>query len=139
MAKSIENAEPERLSKAQEEILFIQKRARKCGILWHALKKGLIPWRVTHNDTKLDNILFDQDSGEAVCLIDLDTVMPGSALFDFGDALRDMANAAAEDEPDLNKVQFQIPVFKAIPKGSWKVPATCSHLQRSICFIWLPG
>lgn len=117
LTKSIKNADHERLSNAQEELLFIQKRARKCGILWNALRKSLIPWRVTHNDTKLDNILFDQDSGKAVCLIDLDTVMPGSPLFDFGDALRAMANSAAEDEPDLNKVQFEIPVFKAYTEG----------------------
>ena len=93
------------------------------------IKKGLIPWRVTHNDTKLDNILFDQDSGEAVCLIDLDTVMPGSALFDFGDALRAMANSAAEDEPDLNKVLFQIPVFKAYTEGF--LENTCHILTQA--------
>lgn len=117
LLRSIKTANPERLTNVQESLSFIRKRSAKTGILWDALQKGIIPWRVTHNDTKLDNILFDKASGQAVCLIDLDTVMPGSALFDFGDALRSMANSAAEDEPDADKVHFQIPVFQVYCEG----------------------
>ena len=83
--------------------------------------KGLedksIPTRVTHNDTKINNILFDKNTLEAVCVIDLDTVMPGSALYDFGDALRMGASTAAEDETDLEKVWFDEEAFKHFSCG----------------------
>jgi N-acetylhexosamine 1-kinase len=128
LLKSFEEANPQRLSNVQESLSFIRKRSAKTGILWDALQKGIIPWRVTHNDTKLDNILFDKTGGQAVCLIDLDTVMPGSPLFDFGDALRSMANSAAEDEPDLSKVLFRIPVFKAYTEGFLE---STSHILTS--------
>lgn len=100
-----------------EEIEFLQQRAEKFSIIWEALHLNRIPWRVTHNDTKLDNVLFDRDTHQAICLIDLDTIMPGSALFDFGDALRAMGNPASEDEPDLGLVEFQLPVFEAYTQG----------------------
>ncbi len=108
---AIEKADPDRISNSQEVLRFIHQRADHAGVLWNALQEGIIPWRVTHNDTKLDNILFDQDTGQAICLIDLDTVMPGSALFDFGDALRSMGNPVAEDEPDLDKVNIPTSSF----------------------------
>ena len=76
-----------------------------------------IPIRVTHNDTKINNILFDKISGEAVCVIDLDTVMPGSMLYDFGDALRMGGSTAAEDETDISKVHFDKECFTAFAKG----------------------
>lgn len=81
------------------------------------LASGEIPLRVTHNDTKINNILFDGQSGEALCVIDPDTVMPGSMLYDFGDALRIGASTAAEDETDLSRVHFDETVYKAFAKG----------------------
>ena len=81
------------------------------------MEDGRIPVRVTHNDTKINNILFDQESGKAVCVIDLDTVMPGSALYDFGDALRMGGSTAAEDETDLGKVWFEVNAFEAFARG----------------------
>ena len=81
------------------------------------LKDGSIPLRVTHNDTKLNNILLDADSGESRAVIDLDTVMPGSMLFDFGDSIRFGASTAVEDEKDLDKVHFDIELFRAYAEG----------------------
>lgn len=85
-----------------------------------ALQRGLddksIPLRITHNDTKINNILFDQDNN-TLCIIDLDTVMPGSALYDFGDAIRTLGNRAPEDEPDLDKVAFNREIYEAFAKG----------------------
>ena len=101
----------------KEEIEFALSRAEFTSVVVDEMKKGTIPVRVTHNDTKINNILFDRDSGEAICVIDLDTVMPGSALYDFGDALRMGASTAAEDETDLSKVHFNKEAFEALAKG----------------------
>jgi len=76
-----------------------------------------LPERVTHNDTKLNNVLLDEMTGDGVCVIDLDTVMPGLALYDFGDMVRSMTNPAAEGERDLAKVELQFPVFAALLRG----------------------
>ncbi len=81
------------------------------------LDDGSIPLRVTHNDTKLNNVLFDKDTGEGICVIDLDTVMPGSLLFDFGDSLRFGASTAEEDEANLDKVTFDLEYFESYTKG----------------------
>jgi len=80
------------------------------------LNDKTIPLRITHNDTKINNILFDQDN-KTLCVIDLDTVMPGSALYDFGDAIRTIGNKAPEDEPDLEKIAFNKEIFEAFAKG----------------------
>jgi thiamine kinase-like enzyme len=114
---ALSKPEPNLISKVQPEIDFVQKRSSHFGLFWNALMENHLPWRVTHNDTKLDNVLFDLNTHQAVCLIDLDTIMPGSALFDFGDALRAMGNPSVEDEPELSKVQFQLPVFEAYTQG----------------------
>ena len=81
------------------------------------MNNGNIPVRVTHNDTKINNILFDKNTREAICVIDLDTVMPGSALYDFGDALRVGASTAAEDEVNLDVVHFSKEYFESFAKG----------------------
>ena len=81
------------------------------------MEAGDIPLRVTHNDTKLNNVLLDEKTGEGVCVIDLDTVMPGLAAYDFGDSIRTGASTAAEDETDLDKVQFSLPMFRAFAEG----------------------
>ena len=96
----------------QDEIKFIMDRADKCSLIVDALADGTLPLRVTHNDTKLSNILLDEVTEEAVCIIDLDTVMP-----DFGDSIRAGAASAAEDEPDLNKVHFLPEMFKVYARG----------------------
>ena len=85
--------------------------------LTDALKKGDLPLRVTHNDTKLNNVLIDEKTGHAVCVIDLDTVMPGLCAYDLGDAIRYGANTAAEDEKDLEKVKLSMPLYRAYAEG----------------------
>jgi thiamine kinase-like enzyme len=115
--QALSTADAKLVQAAQAEIQFLHDRSDQFGLFWDALHEQRLPWRVTHNDTKLDNILFDLDTDQAICLIDLDTIMPGSALFDFGDALRAMGNPCAEDEADLERVNFQIPVFEAYTQG----------------------
>ena len=85
--------------------------------LLRELEAGNVPLRVTHNDTKMDNVLLDEKTGRGVCIIDLDTVMPGLSAWDFGDAVRTGANTAGEDERDLSRVAFSLPMFKAYVSG----------------------
>lgn len=106
-----------RAAAVQKEITFIKEREAEYGILHEALRRGELPLAVTHNDTKLNNVLLDERTGEAVCIIDLDTVMPGSALYDIGDSIRFGASTAAEDETDLSKVAFDLELFAAYVEG----------------------
>ena len=106
-----------RAASVQAEIQFVMDREADCSVAVNALAEGKLPLRVTHNDTKLNNILFDKESGEGLCVIDLDTVMPGLAANDFGDSIRFGANHSAEDEPDLSKVNFAIDLFEIYTKG----------------------
>lgn len=106
-----------RAASVQPEIEFALKCAEFADVVTNGLADGSIPLRVTHNDTKINNILFDKDTRKAVCVIDLDTVMPGSALYDFGDALRMGGSTAAEDETDLSKVTFNADKFESFTKG----------------------
>ena len=107
----------DRAKECQEEIAFILSHESTYGVVMAGLKDGSLPLRVTHNDTKLNNILMDAESGKARAVIDLDTIMPGSMLFDFGDSIRFGASTAAEDEKDLEKVHFDISLFKAYAEG----------------------
>ncbi len=107
----------QRCADVESEIQFALDREKDAGIIMDAIQNGSVPLRVTHNDTKLNNILIDKDSGEAACVIDLDTVMPGSMLFDFGDSIRFGASTAAEDEKDLNKVWMDLNLFEQYVKG----------------------
>lgn len=84
------------------------------------IKNGKLPLRVTHNDTKLNNCLFDKNTRKAICVIDLDTVMPGLRAYDFGDSIRFGATTAAEDEQDLSKVHFSLSLFESYTKGFLK-------------------
>ena len=102
-----------RATLATPEIAFALTHESISGILLNAN----LPKRVTHNDTKLNNVLFDDVSGEALCVIDLDTVMPGLALYDFGDMVRTTTSPAQEDEQDLSRVQMQFPMFEAVVRG----------------------
>ena len=106
-----------RKASVQKEIDFVLARENDCGIVVDALNSGELPVRVTHNDTKLNNVLFDADTDEAICVIDLDTVMPGSLLYDYGDSIRFGASSGAEDEPDLNKIWCDMELFRAYTKG----------------------
>ena len=100
-----------------EEIKFALDRENDTKIILNTMAKGDIPMRVTHNDTKLNNVLMDIETGEGICVIDLDTVMPGSMLYDFGDALRFGTNTAEEDETDLSKVSCNLEIFEQFTKG----------------------
>lgn len=106
-----------RAESVKKEIEFALENAGWADSVVKGMEDGRIPVRVTHNDTKINNILFDQESGKAVCVIDLDTVMPGSALYDFGDVLRMGGSSAAEDETDLDKVWFEVSAFEAFARG----------------------
>ena len=99
------------------DIAFAAAREADCRTLTDQLAAGALPLRVTHNDTKLNNVLLDCVTGKGLCVIDLDTVMPGLAAYDFGDTVRFGANDCAEDEPDLNKVHFSLPLYEAFTEG----------------------
>lgn len=106
-----------RKDEALPEIDFVLAREKDCSVIVDLLEKGQLPLRVTHNDTKLNNILFDNTTKKGLCVVDLDTVMPGSSLYDFGDSIRFGANTAAEDEKDLSKVSLSLEYFKAYVEG----------------------
>lgn len=99
------------------EIDFILQRERETSLVVNLIAAGQIPERVTHNDTKLNNVMIDNHTGEGICVIDLDTVMPGSVLYDFGDSVRIGASTAAEDEPDLARVGFDLMRFEWLARG----------------------
>lgn len=106
-----------RAKDALAEIAFMKDNEERGSILIRALRSGKIPERICHNDAKINNILIDGESGETLCVIDLDTVMPGTALFDLGDLIRTAAVRAAEDELDLSKVTFDLVYFEALLSG----------------------
>ena len=106
-----------RAAEMQPEIAFALSKEPKCSYILDRIADGRIKLCVTHNDTKLNNVLMDKDTGEGVCIIDLDTVMPGSLLYDFGDAIRFGASTAREDETDLSKVQVDLEMFEAFVRG----------------------
>ena len=102
-----------RAAGCEREIAFALARESDCSVAMQALRDGILPLRVTHNDTKLNNVLFDEKSGEAVCVIDLDTVMPGLSIYDFGDSIRFGANHCAEDEKDLSRMTIDLDLYAA--------------------------
>ncbi len=106
-----------RAAGCRAEIEFVRARREACGFIVKGLQTGRFLLRVTHNDTKLNNVIMDKKTGEGLCVIDLDTVMPGSLLYDFGDAIRYGASSAAEDETDLDKVFIKPDLFEAFTKG----------------------
>ncbi len=106
----------DRVKQITAEIEFVKQRAEEMMSIPALIKTGELPIRITHNDTKFNNILFDKNE-QAICIVDLDTVMPGSILFDFGDAIRTGANTASEDEKDLSKVDINLPIYKAYTQG----------------------
>jgi len=106
-----------RAANVAREIEFALSRESYAGTLMAMQNAGELPLRVTHNDTKLNNVLFDSSTRKALCIIDLDTVMPGLSVTDFGDSIRFGANTASEDEVNLDKVQFSLPLYRAYADG----------------------
>ena len=106
-----------RAASMKEEIEVLRRFAPYASLIVDGLADGTIPTRVTHNDTKLNNILFDEQSGKPICVIDLDTIMPGSLLYDFGDAIRFAANNTAEDDADFNQVWLRLDRYEEYVSG----------------------
>lgn len=106
-----------RAKDVQAEIDFVMAHAADMSVVMDKLKSGEMPYRVTHNDTKLNNIMIDNETRQALCVIDLDTIMPGASVFDYGDSIRFGANTAEEDETDLTKVSLSLPLFAAYTRG----------------------
>lgn len=106
-----------RAKEVRAEAAFARARKADCSHMMELLRRGELPLRVTHNDTKLNNILMDKATRQGICVIDLDTVMPGLVANDYGDSIRFGANDCAEDEPDLAKVNFSLPLFETYTKG----------------------
>lgn len=109
-----------RIAKSKAEIDFVLAREKDCSVALQALRDGKLPLRVTHNDTKLNNILIDRETHEGICVIDLDTTMPGLSINDFGDSIRFGANHSKEDEKDLSKVNFDIELYEVYVRGFLK-------------------
>jgi hypothetical protein len=125
-----------RVASVASDVAFVRARSPEAGRLVGLLAEGSLPLRVTHNDTKLNNVLFDETSGKAVCVIDLDTVMPGLSLYDFGDAIRFAANTAVEDETDLDKVHLDFALFENFTRGFLESagPVLNEEEKRQLCF-----
>lgn len=115
--KAVEENTANRKHLVQSEIDFLMNREQDMHVVVNMLDQGLMPTRVTHNDTKFNNIMIDDATGEGICVIDLDTVMRGSALYDFGDSIRSGTNTGLEDEVDLSKVNFDINLFEVFTRG----------------------
>ena len=149
-----------RLKDVSAEVDFARARAQRAGTLQRMQAQGDLKTRVTHNDTKLNNVLMDSATREPLCVIDLDTVMPGLAVHDFGDSIRFGASTAAEDERDLERVRFSLPLYTeyargflagcagsltdaeihALPEGAWAMTLECGvrfltdYLQGDVYF-----
>lgn len=117
LQKAIRDDHVKRVKNAMPEIEFCLQNEAMVDIILSGLESGEIPERVTHNDTKFNNVMMDRDSGESMCVVDLDTVMPGSVLYDFGDMVRTTTSPTLEDERDLDRVIMQMSTFKQLVRG----------------------
>ncbi len=117
LEKAIKADSVGRAALCQPEIQYALKNKALASSLLDLQAKGLLPERITHNDTKINNVMLDNATGEGICVIDLDTVMPGLALYDFGDMVRTATSPAAEDETDLNKVTMRMEFFEGLVRG----------------------
>ncbi|MBI5381567.1 MAG: aminoglycoside phosphotransferase family protein [Opitutae bacterium] len=117
LQQAIESDHCNRAKLAKKEIAFALKQEPIVDVLLNALADGRLPERATHNDTKFNNVMLDADSGKALCVVDLDTVMPGLVLYDFGDMVRTTTSPTLEDELDLSKVKMHFPMFEALTRG----------------------
>ncbi|MBQ8909658.1 MAG: aminoglycoside phosphotransferase family protein [Oscillospiraceae bacterium] len=118
-----------RADEVREDIQFLLEREEKGGTLQKMLTAGLLPLRVTHNDTKLNNVLLDTATRKSLCVLDLDTVMPGSSLYDFGDSIRFGAATAAEDEPDTSKMSLDLHLFEVYTKGFLEAAPSLTDME----------
>lgn len=108
---------PQRVQGCEKQVEFVIERKDEFSTLVDALDSGEIPYRVVHNDPKLNNVLFDKETNAPICMIDLDTIMPGTGLYDVGDALRSIANTASEDDKTTKNVSFSIEIYEEFVKG----------------------
>ncbi len=118
-----------RVQEVQADIRFLLDREEAGGTLQKMLTSGLLPLRVTHNDTKLNNVLLDTATRKSLCVLDLDTVMPGSSLYDFGDSIRFGAATAAEDEPDTSKMTLDLHLFEVYTKGFLEAAPSLTNME----------
>lgn len=131
-----------RVASCIDEVKFVEERVEELRSITLKINEGEIPIRITHNDTKFNNILFDKQN-HAQCIVDLDTVMPGSVLHDFGDAIRTAANTAVEDEADLSKISLNMELFKAYTAGylseahQFLTPSEIENMALSVKFMVL--
>jgi serine/threonine protein kinase len=138
--EAIKNDSANRLDSVKDIAGELLKRAQEMTQLQKWITSGKLPVRITHNDTKINNILFDKDNN-TLCVIDLDTVMPSTVLIDFGDAIRCLGNTVAEDEPDLTKIGFHKEYFEAYTKGyleeanKFLTPFEKENLSYSCCYM----
>ena len=121
LKEAIDNDACDLVKTVQEELDFILQREKEAGTIQELLDEGKIPLRVTHNDTKLNNVLLDAKTRKALCVLDLDTVMPGTSLMDFGDSIRFGAATAPEDTKELDKMAMDLHLFEVYTKGYLKV------------------
>ena len=121
-----------RAKDVQREIEFVLSREQEAGTLVGLLAEGKLPLRVTHNDTKLNNVMLDEKTRSALCVIDLDTVMPGLSLYDFGDSIRFGAASAAEDEQDLSKMEMRLEMFEIYTKGFLEACPGLTEAERQM-------
>lgn len=117
LIKDINNLSNDRVKEAYQEIEFIIKHQTICDLIINKLNNNIIPYRVTHNDTKVNNVLMNKETLDYLAVIDLDTVMPGSMLFDYGDGIRSTACTCLEDEHDLTKVKIDLELFESYTRG----------------------
>lgn len=117
LEKAIDADFARRANECRSEIAFVRQRADQLGRLHDLQQQGVLPERVSHNDTKINNVLIDNRTGQGICVIDLDTVMPGVVLHDFGDMVRTAVSPAPEDERDLSNVLFRTETFEALSEG----------------------
>lgn len=121
-----------RAASVQEEINFVLAREHEAGTLVSLLAEGKLPLRVTHNDTKLNNVMLDAATRTPLCVIDLDTVMPGLSAYDFGDSIRFGAATAAEDETDLSKMEMSLELFRTYTRGFLKACPGLTELEKQM-------
>lgn len=114
---AVERDEVHRLHQCQDDVAFAKERQSLVGRLVALQQQGILPERIVHNDTKLNNLLFDASGEKALCVVDLDTVMPGLVHYDFGDMIRTATNMAVEDEADADKIQASQPIFEELARG----------------------
>ena len=126
---SIKYDNVDRVAEAQEEIAFALAQEAQCSILQRMREAGEIPLRITHNDTKLNNVLLDKKTRKSLCVLDLDTVMPGLSVHDFGDAIRFGAATAAEDEPDTEKMKLDLERFRVFAQGFMEAAPTLIDVE----------